>query len=146
MTSLPLWAVFTIGFGTPVMAFTGVVVAQLVGRRGAHELEIRSRREEDMRTLRWAAELATSADDRIANLGVAELTALLGSHTIDDPEKQYVEAALDAVYDYPEDDIDAIGSDTEAIERRPIDDPARPGGSVSGVRLTRDGDGGGEDA
>jgi hypothetical protein len=44
--------------------------------------EVRSKREETMRTMRWAAELSAQADGRLANLGVAELAALLESEAM----------------------------------------------------------------
>lgn len=74
---LPLWAIFSVAFGSPLLAFIGVLFSQVVNRRGAHELESRSKREETMRNLRWSSELAVNQDDRMANLGVAQLAALL---------------------------------------------------------------------
>ena len=58
------WAAIAISTGTPVLTFMGVLVAQYLLRKGANEVEVRSRREETLRVLRWAAELAVSADDR----------------------------------------------------------------------------------
>lgn len=52
---MPLWAVFVVAFGSPILASLGVLMAQFVGRWSAKELETRSRREETMRNLRWAA-------------------------------------------------------------------------------------------
>ena len=83
MTTLPTWAVFAVSFGTPVFTFMGVLLAQFFTRKGARELEQRSRREETMRNLRWAAELAVREDDRMADLGVAQLEALLDSDLLD---------------------------------------------------------------
>jgi len=116
MVSLPLWALFTIGFGSPILAFFGVLVAQAMARKGASELETRSKREETMRNLRWAAELAVSLDDQMADLGVAQLVALVTSDLLDDSEKVFVEAALNAVYQDPEIEIDQSGEDAEVIQ------------------------------
>lgn len=81
-------------------------------RVGARELETRSRREETMRNLRWAAELAVREDERTAILGAMQLIALLESDLLDDREKVFVEAALDAVFEDPETDLsDADGDD-----------------------------------
>ena len=38
MTTLPTWALFVVSFGTPIAALTGVVVGQVLLRRGANEL------------------------------------------------------------------------------------------------------------
>lgn len=130
MIRLPVWAIFTIAFGSPLLAFVGVLLSQMVNRRGAHELERRSRREETMRNLRWSSELAVSRDDRMADLGVAQLTALLTSDLLDDAEKTFVEAALDAVYQDPEAQLDALGQDAEVIQLPNMND----------ARLTVDGD------
>ena len=116
MTSLPTWAVYAVSFGTPAAAFVGVLVAQWITRQSARELETRSRREETMRNLRWAAELAVSTDDRMADLGVNQLAALLESDLLEDAEKVFVEAALDAVYEDPEAELDQLGDDAEAVQ------------------------------
>ena len=97
MTSLPTWAVWTLAFGSPALAFVGVLIGEVITRRGARELEIRSKREEVMRILRWAAELAVSDDQAHARLGVAQLGALLQSELLDEEEKDFVQAALTAV-------------------------------------------------
>ena len=66
MTTLPTWTVWFVTIGTPLLTFIGVLIAQLMTRKGAQELEVRSKREETMRNLRWAAELAVKEDDRMA--------------------------------------------------------------------------------
>ncbi|GAB3993309.1 hypothetical protein [Nocardioides marmoraquaticus] len=116
MVSLPLWAVFVVSFGSPLLAFLGVLLAQIIGRKGAQELETRSKREETLRTMRWAAELSASREDRLAGLGVAELEALLGSDLLEESEKTFVEAALSAVYEDAEEQLDELGARGEAVE------------------------------
>lgn len=116
MTTLPTWAVWFVALGTPVLTFVGVLIAQGITRKGARELEARSKREETMRNLRWAAELAVKDDDRMADLGVAQLVALLDSDLLDESEKVFVEAALDAVYEDPEAELDQLGDDGEAVQ------------------------------
>ena len=122
MVSLPLWALFTVAFGSPILAFLGVLLAQGLTRKSATELEARSKREETMRILRWAAELAVSPDDRMADLGVAQLVALLTSDLLDDSEKVFVEVALDAVYEDPEAELTQLGEDAEVIQLVATDD------------------------
>lgn len=117
-----------VGLGTPLLTFLGVVAAQLVTRRGDEELETRSRREETMRTMRWAAELSASSDPRTASLGVAELDALLVSVLLDDADKVFVDAALAAVLDPAQDELDRLGEDGEVARRVPAG--ARPAAAV----------------
>ena len=115
MTSLPTWAVWTLAFGSPVLAFVGVLIGQVITRRGATELEIRLKREEVMRILRWAAELAVSDDQAHARLGVAQLGALLESELLDEEEKDFVQAALTAVVRVPVERIEQLGGDVEVV-------------------------------
>ncbi|MDQ6740154.1 MAG: hypothetical protein M3021_07260, partial [Actinomycetota bacterium] len=109
MTSFPTWAVWTLSFGSPALTFVGVLIGQSVTRRGATELEKRSKREEIMRILRWAAELAVSDDQAQARLGVAQLGALLKSDMLDEKEKDFVQAALTAVVRVPIQEIEQLG-------------------------------------
>ena len=115
MTTLPTWAVWLVTLGTPVLTFVGVLFAQAILRQEAKELETRSRREETMRSLRWAAELAVRSDERMADLGVAQLAALLESDLLDVREKGFVVAALDAVYQDPEAEIADLGQEVEVV-------------------------------
>jgi hypothetical protein len=80
--------VYVVAFGTPALAFAGGLIGQLVTRRGAVELEKRSKREEVMRILRWAAELGVSADEAKARLGRAELDTLLDADLLDEEERE----------------------------------------------------------
>jgi hypothetical protein len=115
VTALPTWAVWTLAFATPLLAFVGVVIGQVITRRGATELEIRSKREEAMRNLRWAAELAVSDDEAHARLGVAQLGALLSSELLDEEEKDFVQAALEAVVRVPVQQIEQLGEDVQVV-------------------------------
>jgi hypothetical protein len=123
VVSLPLWALFVVGFGSPILTFVGVLIAQMTTRKGATEVEGRAKREETMRNLRWAAELAVSLDARMADLGVAQLVALLSSNLLDESEKIFVEAALDAVYENPEAQLDQWDEDAEVIQLLATDRP-----------------------
>ena len=62
---VPTWLVIVVAVATPLLAFAGVLVANVVTRIGDTELEARSRREETMRTLKWAAELAVWPVSRV---------------------------------------------------------------------------------
>lgn len=112
---MPLWAVFAVSFGTPMLAFLGVLVAQLVGRKGAKEMETRSKREETMRNLRWAAELAVSDDAAKSALGVAQLIALGDSELLDEGQQLFIDAALEAVVGDAAEEVEAAGPDAEVV-------------------------------
>jgi hypothetical protein len=131
VTSLPTWAVWVLSFGTPLLAFAGVVFGQAVTRRGEKELEFRSKREEVMRILRWAAELAVSDDQAHSRLGVAELGALLQSELLDEEEKDFVQAALTAVVRVPVEQIEHIeqlGGDVRVVAESEL--PTEPMAAV----------------
>ena len=63
----------------------------------ALELDVRARREENARTLRWAAELAVSADARSVRLGLAALDALASDEQLLASESTLVLAVAEAV-------------------------------------------------
>ena len=133
MTSLPTWAVWVLSFGSPVLAFVGVVLGPAVTRRGARELELRSKREEVMRILRWAAELAVSDDQAHSRLGVAELGALLQSELLDEEEKDFVQAALTAVVRVPVEQIELLGDDVKVVAESDL--PTEPPADIpSGIQ------------
>lgn len=115
VTTLPTWAVYVVALGTPLLTLLGVLFAQAVIRRGAGELETRSRREETFRVLRWAAELAVSDDEGKANLGVYELNALADSALLDSAQSLFVNAALGAVVDTITDKVEEAGDDVEVM-------------------------------
>ena len=117
-TQLPTWAVYAVGFGTPASAFIGVLVGNLLTRRGAKELERRSKREEVLRNLWWAAELAVSDDEGKAQLGLAELQALADSDLLEAGEKLFIDAALESVVREPEEELEEAGEDAQAVQVR----------------------------
>jgi hypothetical protein len=115
VTSLPTWAVYLLGFGTPVLAFAGGLIGQLVTRRVAEELERRSKREEVMRILRWAAELGVSSDEAKAALGRAELETLLDSDLLDRGEADFVQTALEATLERRVEQIEQAGRHVRTV-------------------------------
>jgi hypothetical protein len=116
MTQLPTWAVYAVALGTPISAFVGVLVSNVLTRRGAKELELRSKREEVLRNLRWAAELAVSDDEGKASLGLAELQALADSDLLEAGQKSFIDAALEAVVREPEEELEEAGEDAQAVQ------------------------------
>jgi hypothetical protein len=91
---LPTW----LAAGAPFLALVGVLIGSRIARKSDVELETRSRREETMRTLKWAAELAVSGDEARADLGLRELHALQGSALLDPEQRTFIAAALASVY------------------------------------------------
>jgi hypothetical protein len=109
-----------------------VLVGNLLTRRGAKELERRSKREEVLRNLRWAAELAVSEDAGKAQLGLAELQALAESDLLEPGQKLFIDAALEAVVREPEEELEEAGEDAQAVRRRDESEPDDEGeGAVS---------------
>lgn len=75
---------------TPLLAFAGGLIGTLVKRRGDAELDRWRKREETMRMLRWAAEMATDSDMKRAEAGVTVLGALLDSPLLDNADVDLV--------------------------------------------------------
>lgn len=75
---LPLWLGAAAALGIPLLAFAGSVAGQVLSRRDARDLDVRWQREETMRLLRWAAELASEQGAR-GVVGIATLEALTDS-------------------------------------------------------------------
>jgi hypothetical protein len=115
VTTLPTWAVWVLSFGSPVLTATVALIGQRISRRGTQELESRSKREEVMRSLRWAAELAVSDDVRKARLGNRELRALQNSRLLSPTEVDFIYAALDAALDVPVQAIEQAGGEVEVV-------------------------------
>ena len=115
MTTLPTWAVWLLSFGSPTLTAAIAIVGQHISRRGARELETRSKREEVLRNLRWAAELAVSDDVRKARLGIQELKALQNSKMFSPAEVDFIYAALAAALDEPRQAIEQAGDEVEVV-------------------------------
>lgn len=115
MASLPTWAVWTLSFGLPVLSAVGAYLGTYLSRRAAVDLEARSRREEVMRNLRWAAELAVSNDAAKARLGIQELEALRDSTMLTPIEQEFIYAALRATIAVPQHVIAQSAEDTDVI-------------------------------
>ncbi|MER7071628.1 hypothetical protein [Terrabacter sp. NPDC000476] len=122
---IPTWVGVVVAVGTPVLTFCGVLLANWLSRQTAHETETRSRREETMRNLRWAAELAVSDDPRSALLGLTQLQALDEAEMLDAEQKVFVTAALGAVVAEP---LSTIAAAEEAGQEVVVEvsDPATP--------------------
>jgi hypothetical protein len=117
VTSLPTWAVYALAFGTPALTAAIAFLGQFYSRRATRELEARSRREEVLRNLRWAAELAVSEDTAKSRLGIEELEALRDSKLLSRTEEGFVAAALRVTIRDPHQAIAQSGGDYEIADR-----------------------------
>lgn len=121
MTTLPTWALYLISLGTPLSAFIGVVVGQVLLRKGATELDIWRRREETMRMLRWACEQATSTDASKARMGLAALDALSVSELLQQGDENLVDTVIDSLIEASVEEIEEVGEIAGAVEVIEID-------------------------
>lgn len=72
-------------------ALVGVALGHLLAARSDNRADRWRRREETMRMLRWAVELASSDDNRGGILGAAALEALLDSELLQPEDADMVE-------------------------------------------------------
>lgn len=75
---------------TPILAFLGAMGGHWLSRRSALELDRWRKREETMRLLRWATELATDQDETRASTGITVLEALMESALLDEADVEFV--------------------------------------------------------
>ncbi len=93
---LPLWLGAAAALGIPLLAFAGSVAGQVLSRRDARDLDVRWQREETMRLLRWAAELASEQGAR-GVVGIATLEALTDSALVQRADEPIVAAIFASV-------------------------------------------------
>ncbi len=86
-----------VAVATPTLSFAGSWLGGSLNRRTARELDRWRRREETMRLLRWASELATDDDDRRAAVGVATMRALNASEMLQPEDLVMLAAVIGAV-------------------------------------------------
>lgn len=96
---LPYWVLIVLAVATPLLAFGGALIGQVVARKGAREQEVRWQREESMRLLRWGAELAADSQEERNAMGAAALRALSRSALLQDVDRVLIFAILDVVVD-----------------------------------------------
>lgn len=95
-------------------------------------MERRSKREETLRTLRWAAELAVSERNDQKRLGVAQLYALEESRLLDADEQGFIDAAFAATYDERVEELELTGLPLDDVDVVLSDEPAAGTGVPSG--------------
>jgi hypothetical protein len=92
-------AVFAL-VASPLLAFLGVLAGHRVARSSARELDRWRRREETMRLLRWATELAVDRDPARSLVGVEVLGALVDAPILDADDRKLVAAVFAAAADH----------------------------------------------
>ena len=81
----------------PVLALGGVLLGHLVTRQSARELDRWRKREETMRLLRWATELALDESPGRSLIGLEVLNTLVNAPMLDDDDRVLVIAVLDPI-------------------------------------------------
>jgi hypothetical protein len=80
-----------------VLALLGALLGSRGARKSARELDMRWRREESLRMLRWAGGLAGSSDPSISATGQAVLLELIDSRLLPEIDRPFAEAIAAAV-------------------------------------------------
>ncbi|WP_249381794.1 hypothetical protein [Actinotalea sp. K2] len=89
-------AIFVV-VGTPLLSFVAVMLGHWVVRRGDEERDVWRRREETLRTLRWAVETATSDHPVRAEAGLATLGELLDAEILQPADAPMVGTVAEVV-------------------------------------------------
>lgn len=99
-TGTPIWLSIVLA----VLTLTGVLASAFFlretgreARTSAAESDRRNKREETMRTLRWAAERAVSKQDGECRLGIAALDSLGGSDWLEAEDQDLIDAVIGSV-------------------------------------------------
>lgn len=74
---LPIWAIYTVSFGTLLAVFIGAVLVHWVARKGAVEAREDREQQEVLLFLRWAAEKALSDELPNARVGIAAVDCMV---------------------------------------------------------------------
>jgi hypothetical protein len=82
---------------SPLLAFLGVLLGHRVTRTSARELDRWRKREETMRLLRWATDLAVDTEPARATVGIAVLEELLVAPILDQDDRTLVTTVGTAV-------------------------------------------------
>lgn len=109
---LPLWTLIAIAVATPMLAFGGSLIGQVIARKAAREQEVRWQREESMRMLRWSAELSVDSRTERAAMGAVALRALSRSALLHPLDAVLIDSLFDLVLQTPAADYND-GDDAE---------------------------------
>jgi hypothetical protein len=101
---------------SPILAFFGGSVGSRVAGRADNRLDKWRRREEAMRTIRWAAEKAVDLDPRVSEIGYTALEGLDSSELLQPEERRFLQLVTAAAVVKQ---VESVPStvDTDADER-----------------------------
>lgn len=94
---MPDWLLIATSVATPVLAFLGVVLGQWWTRRTGKELDRWRKREETMRIVRWATELAFAGSEAQGDVAIAVFEALRDGNLLDEADNVFVAEIAGAV-------------------------------------------------
>jgi len=95
---VPVWFTIAVGIAAPLLVLLGVLVGEFLTRKGARELDFRAKREEALRNVRWAAEMAFDKTGAAAVMGVAVLGTAKGDPVLQThSDKALIKAILDSI-------------------------------------------------
>lgn len=92
---VPSWFAILLAVAGPVLIVLGGFVGHRLARRGSLELDERAKREELLRTIRWAAEHVTKGPDE-ARVAIAMLGAVGRSALLQEGDQAFIDAIVDA--------------------------------------------------
>lgn len=92
MLEISTWTAVVVAVVTPLLAFAGSLLGSWWARRSALELDRWRRREETMRLLRWAVELATERAQDKRKAGITAINALSDSELLQREDRELVAA------------------------------------------------------
>jgi hypothetical protein len=75
---------------SPILSFAGGSVGSRIAGRADNRLDVWRRREEVMRTVRWAADNATDVDPRVSEVGFAALQGVEDSEMLQHEDLNFV--------------------------------------------------------
>jgi hypothetical protein len=99
--AIPIWLGAAAVVAAALLALLGVLIGHRVTRKGTKEMDNRGKREELLRTVRWAGEMILRGNMGIA-LAAATLAAVQDSPLLQEPSDQaFIDAILGASIEEP---------------------------------------------
>ncbi|HEY5230255.1 MAG TPA: hypothetical protein VIJ11_05070 [Galbitalea sp.] len=137
----PVWLSILLAAVTLAGVLTSALFLRKTGREArtsAQELDRRGKREETMRTLRWAAERATAEDGRQSRMGLAALDSIGGSSWLEVEDQGLIDAVVGSLTTSDFEAYRGIGTPT-VLEQARADNTDTP---HTDIRRTQDESGG----
>jgi hypothetical protein len=99
--SVPAWFALTVALGGPALTVLGALFGHWLGRRATKEADDRAKREELMRTVRWAAEQVAGGNDVARSIAIKTVGAVEASGLLQDGDQAFIDAILQATVAEP---------------------------------------------